>query len=250
MKEVKRATFGFALFFCLASCGASSVNAESVYVDRVVDGDTVRLDNHDSVRLIGINAPELRHEQRAAEAWARQARNALAQLVEDRKVRLSAGVERYDRYKRRLAYLSLPDGADVQKILLEQGLAFAIAVPPDIKHAADYLASENVARKARRGLWAKPARLFKRPEAISARDKGRFRLVKGKVTRVIRAKRNIYLKLAKNFSVKIPQAVWRKNWRGSPDRLRGKTLEVRGWVWKNRYGYLLSVKHPIMLRLD
>lgn len=248
MKKTIRAALGTALFFCLNSCAISSDLDETVYVDRVVDGDTVRLDNRDSVRLIGINAPELRHEQRAAEAYAQQAKDALVNLVEDRKVRLEPGIKRRDRYKRRLAYLYLPDGSDVQVNLLENGMAFAIVVPPDVKHADRYLAAENIARTARRGLWSRPDKLFKAPDSISARDKGRFRLVKGKVNRVILGKQNIYLKMAKSFAVKIPQVVWRENWRGNANRLRGKTVEVRGWVGKNRYGYTLSVKHPIMIR--
>ncbi|RTZ61465.1 MAG: hypothetical protein DSZ32_01930, partial [Gammaproteobacteria bacterium] len=231
------------------SCAVSSGPQENVYVERVVDGDTVRLDNGDLVRLIGINAPELRHGQHVAEAYARQATDALAGLVEDRKVRLEPGVERLDRYKRRLAYLFLPDGADVQKKLLEQGLAFVIAVPPDIRRADEYLAAENTARDAGRGLWARADHLFKDPKSLSARDKGRFRLVKGEITRVIRAKKNIYLKLGDSFGVRIPQSLWREHWRGNPDRLRGKTIEVRGWIGKNRYGYTLPVRHPVMMQI-
>ncbi len=245
-----RAACGLALFFCLASCAVSSGPQETVYVEHVVDGDTLRLDNRDLVRLIGVNAPELRHDQHAAEAYARQATDALADLVEDREVRLKPGVKRLDRYKRRLAYVFLPDGTDVQKQLLERGLAFVIAVPPDSAHADAYLAAENRARDAGRGLWARVDRLFKDPKSLAARDKGRFRLVKGKVTRVIRAKNNIYLRLGDSFGVRIPQSVWREHWRGNPDRLRGKTIEVRGWIGQNRYGFTLPVRHPVMIRID
>jgi len=217
-------------------------------VDYVVDGDTVRLDNGDPVRLIGINATELRHDGHAAERWSRQAKDALAQWVEDRRVVLRPGVKPRDRHRRRLAYLHLPDGTDVQKRLLERGLAFAVVVPPDVRHGDDYLAAEQIARKARRGLWSDEKRLFRKPRSISTRDKGRFRLLRGKVRRVVRGKRKFYIKLDGPFTVKVPYDAWREYWGGNPDRVRGKTIEVRGWVWKDRYGYFLSAAHPVMLQ--
>ncbi|WP_132530889.1 thermonuclease family protein [Pseudomonas aeruginosa] len=43
---------------------------QNVEVARVVDGDTVRLRDGRSVRLIGINAPELAHNGRTTEPFA------------------------------------------------------------------------------------------------------------------------------------------------------------------------------------
>jgi endonuclease YncB( thermonuclease family) len=53
----------------------------SVKVRHVVDGDTLRLEDGRSVRLIGLNAPELGRKGRAAEPFAEAARRRLRELV-------------------------------------------------------------------------------------------------------------------------------------------------------------------------
>ncbi|WP_082605912.1 thermonuclease family protein [Nocardioides sp. Root190] len=91
---------------------------ETYVVTRVVDGDTVDLDNGESVRLLGIDTPE------RGECGFGPAESALKRLVQGKEVVLSGGDTDRDRYDRLLRYLDL-DGVDAGLRMLQAGLAIA-----------------------------------------------------------------------------------------------------------------------------
>lgn len=91
-------------------------------VSDVVDGDTVDLSNGETVRLVGIDTPEV------GECGYERAKEALARLVLGRRVALGASDEDRDQYGRLLRYLDVRRGAgyvDAGYQLLRQGLAVA-----------------------------------------------------------------------------------------------------------------------------
>ena len=73
-------------------------NYEVGVVERVIDGDTAVI-NGTSVRLLGINSPE------KGEGFYMEAKNFLEERVLEKEVRLVFGKEKFDLYKRKLAYL-------------------------------------------------------------------------------------------------------------------------------------------------
>ena len=87
-------------------------------VVRVVDGDTVDLGNGETVRLAGIDAPEI------GECGYKRARNTLARLVLDKRVTLGASDEDRDQYGRLLRYVDVT-GTDSGLHLIKDGLAVA-----------------------------------------------------------------------------------------------------------------------------
>lgn len=98
---------------------APTEEPEPTYVvTNVVDGDTVDLDNGESVRLVGIDTPErgaCGHERAAA---------ALSRMVLGRKVRLVDSDEDRDKYDRLLRFLEV-GSLDPGLRLLRKGLAVA-----------------------------------------------------------------------------------------------------------------------------
>ena len=82
-------------------------------VERVVDGDSLRLKDGRSVRLIGLNAPETGKKGRPDEPFADAARKRLQALVtqSDGRVGLLPGLQPQDRYGRTLAMFSAPMAA-------------------------------------------------------------------------------------------------------------------------------------------
>jgi hypothetical protein len=84
----------------------------------VVDGDTVDLGNGETVRLGGIDAPEV------GECGYKRARNKLSKLVLDQRVSLGATDEDRDQYGRMLRYVDV-DGTDAGLRLIKNGLAIA-----------------------------------------------------------------------------------------------------------------------------
>jgi endonuclease YncB( thermonuclease family) len=72
---------------------------DEIFVTRVVDGDTLKTDSGESVRLLGINSPE------KGEKYSKEAKEFLESKVLNKKVRLEFLGDRYDKYGRLLAYV-------------------------------------------------------------------------------------------------------------------------------------------------
>jgi endonuclease YncB( thermonuclease family) len=87
-------------------------------VARVVDGDTVELGNGETVRLVGIDAPE------TGECGHDRATDGLARLVLGQAVRLLRPDEDRDRYGRLLRYVDIGN-QDAGLRLIKRGLAIA-----------------------------------------------------------------------------------------------------------------------------
>lgn len=117
-----------------------------VVVSRIIDGDTVVLDTGESVRLIGIDAPE------RGSCYAQESADYLASIVVGRTLQLEPGVRQYDTYGRKLGYLR--DATNlINLMLVEQGAAVASPYAPNTLYAAQFAIAEQGARAARRGLW-------------------------------------------------------------------------------------------------
>jgi hypothetical protein len=76
---------------------------EFTIVNRVIDGDTIVVDNNTHVRMLGINTPE------KGEKYSNEAKVFLEKLVLNKTVELEYGKERKDLYGRTLAYVILND---------------------------------------------------------------------------------------------------------------------------------------------
>ncbi len=127
-------------------------------VTRVVDGDTFWIDDDSreglKIRLIGVDAPEPRNSGKKLKGYfGSESSGYLTQLIEGRKVRLEYDVSRYDRYGRTLAYVYLDDGTFVNADLVKKGYATVMTMPPNVRHADEFVRLSEKARKQKRGLW-------------------------------------------------------------------------------------------------
>ncbi|MFA5500546.1 MAG: thermonuclease family protein [Candidatus Omnitrophota bacterium] len=149
------------------SCFASSPQQNSfVYVAKAIDGDTLRLSTGERVRLIGIDTPESRYNNKLERDSKRSKKDIKTiinmgkeaaaftkQLVEGKKVRLELDVQKRDKYKRLLAYAYLEDGTFVNAKIVEEGYAQVLTIPPNVKHADTFLKLQREAREKHKGLW-------------------------------------------------------------------------------------------------
>lgn len=119
----------------------------------VADGDTIILEDHTVVRLIGINAPENGGKGKPVEPLGPEAETYLKSLLEGRSIRLELDRETLDRYGRTLAYAYLPDGRMVNELVLEAGLAYCLCVAPNTLHFNELLKKQRAAMDAKKGLW-------------------------------------------------------------------------------------------------
>lgn len=137
--------------------------AEGEYrVEHVIDGDTFRLDDGRSVRLIGIDCPEIftkdadngERDYSRPEPWATDATAFTEGFIGDGNVDLQFDRERVDQYDRVLAYV-YRDGRLLNEELLRAGLGEARLH----FHYADrykrlFKKAEQQAREERRGIWS------------------------------------------------------------------------------------------------
>lgn len=122
-------------------------------VSRVVDGDTIKLENGETVRYIGIDTPETVDPRRAVGCFGKEASDKNKELVLGKEVRLVKDVSETDTYKRLLRYVYVGD-LFVNEYLVREGFARASSYPPDVRHRDLFRDAEREAREAKRGLWA------------------------------------------------------------------------------------------------
>jgi len=127
-------------------------------VTRVVDGDTIwvsgKKGQEEKIRLIGIDAHEVRNTpKKKAGFYGKEATAYLRKRISGKKVRLEYDVQRYDRYRRTLAYIYLEDGTFINAEMVRKGYAVVLTVSPNIKYADKLILSQQEARKNSRGLW-------------------------------------------------------------------------------------------------
>ena len=139
--------------FCLA---ATLVSADDwIRVRWVDDGDTIVLVDGRRVRYLGIDAPEIAHEQhgRKAEPLGYEALTFNRHLVHRKRVRLELDEETHDAYQRLLAYVFLPGKQMVNEMMIVNGLAHVLPHWPNRRYASLLLEAQRTAMEAKRGIW-------------------------------------------------------------------------------------------------
>src|SRR5690606_17917808 len=151
---------------------------------RLVDGR--------SIRLIGINTPELGRKGRSDEPYAVQARRRLQMLVDasNGRVGLLYGKLRKDRYGRTLAHLYDRQGRNLEAQLLGEGLGFMVAVAPNTALVTCQAQAERQARRQRLGVWRTD-----QVKTVGQLKGGGFALLGGRVTGVQRNRGGLWLDL-------------------------------------------------------
>lgn len=127
-------------------------------VERVVDGDTLRLTNGETVRLIGVDAPESVKPDSPVEPYGPEAAEYLAALVRQagNQVRLEFDGPRRDKYGRLLAYVWAGD-----KLLNEEIIRAGFG-RAETQYSYSHIMKERFrlaeteAKRARRGIWSLP----------------------------------------------------------------------------------------------
>ena len=121
-------------------------------VVRVVDGDTVVLSSAGKSRLIGIDTPEVFGRQ---ECYGREASAFAKRLLRPgARVGVELDAEHRDRYGRTLIYLRLPDRRSFNELLVAEGFAVPLTVPPNVRHAERFRELARRARARAAGLWS------------------------------------------------------------------------------------------------
>ncbi len=140
------------IFFLLAFAVPALALAEKVLY--VIDGDTIVVGHEETVRFIGINAPEIDHPKygKLGEPFGQESKEYLQRLLDGHDVRLEGGDEPTDRFKRTLAYVFRDDGLFVNRDMVEKGWA-EVYRRFNFKYKTEFLELEKKARQAHLGMW-------------------------------------------------------------------------------------------------
>ncbi len=123
-------------------------------VVRVADGDTLTVLTREGtrvkVRLYGIDAPEIRHEEVLGQPYGEEARIALRSLTRGKWV--TVDVVEIDAH-RRVVGIVRRAGADINREMVRSGYAWAYRRFLSAPYASVYIEAEREARERRLGLW-------------------------------------------------------------------------------------------------
>lgn len=133
----------------------NSAASSSARVARVVDGDTIELEDGSKVRYIGVNTPESVDPRRPVGCFGKEASAYNKSLVSGKVVQLVGDVGDTDKYGRLLRYVYLEDGTFVNLKLVQDGYASVMTVPPNVKYRDVFVQAEREAREKKMGLWSK-----------------------------------------------------------------------------------------------
>ena len=165
---MRRSIFSYTLLvlilFVLPACAEERQDDLQGIVTWVYDGDTLEVKPHGKVRLLGIDTPERNNSRRdmnliergvSAEKQRdiyRIAKHYNIEKIKGEQVKLELDGNPRDRHGRLLAYVHLPDGRILNRVLLENGLA-VVYRRFTFSRKEDFLAAEERARKSHKGLW-------------------------------------------------------------------------------------------------
>lgn len=137
----------------------AGMDGEKALVTRVVDGDTIVVNDKITVRFVGMDTPETVDPRRPVGCFGKEASNETKSLLTGKIVILQKDTSEKDKYDRllRLIYLPLDNGQTlfVNDYLVREGFARVKTYPPDVKFESQFLEAEKQAKINKKGLWSK-----------------------------------------------------------------------------------------------
>lgn len=142
-----------------SSSAVMAIEGEKALVTKVIDGDTIQVNNNQTVRFIGIDTPETVDPRRPIGCFGKEASNETKSLLMGKEVILQKDISDTDKYGRllRLVFLTLDNNQVlfVNDYLVRAGFATAYTYPPDVKYNEQFRQAEVEAKTHQKGLWGK-----------------------------------------------------------------------------------------------
>ncbi len=138
-------------------------------VARVIDGDTFEANIGgaiDTVRVIGIDTPEIADPRRPVECFGAEASGKAKEILSGQKVRLESDPDQgeRDKYGRLLRHVFLEDGTNFGLLMIKRGYAYEYGYPVPGKYRTEFQAAQNYARENSLGLWGDVCRTRTSPD--------------------------------------------------------------------------------------
>lgn len=227
-------------------------------VKTVYDGDTVVLEDDRKIRLLGVNAPEVQHRDKLADAGGDEAKHWLSDKLKNTRIRLEIGVEKTDKYGRTLAHLFTENKEHINLQLVEAGLAAVSIYPPELGYVNELVKAQDKAEQAKLGIWGRPEYAAMPVGSLTeAGHPGWTRLV-GKVVNIRKTRKSVYLEFSPSAELRtgaaegtVFEARIESKWLDlfpDVDAYLSKTIELRGWLNKNKGHWSMLIRHPSAIK--
>lgn len=134
------------------------IDQQAYPVLEVIDGDTIEVrigQENKTIRLLGIDTPELHHPTKPVQCFAQEAKDYVVNLLLNQQVRLESDATQgdTDRYGRLLRYVYLNDDRSLNYLLVKEGYAHEYTYRTPYNYQQQFKQGEADARAAGRGLW-------------------------------------------------------------------------------------------------
>jgi micrococcal nuclease len=140
-----------------------STSKEAVKVLKVVDGDTIKVligKKEESVRLIGIDSPEVLDEKKTIQCYGKEASEKAKEILSNKTIILESDSTQSDRdeYGRLLRYVFI-DGKNFNRLMLSEGFAREYTFKGNpYEYQKEFIRAQEEARQGRKGLWSECAK--------------------------------------------------------------------------------------------
>jgi len=220
-------------------------NAKLYAVQRVIDGDTIVLNDDIRVRLLSINAPELAKKGKKNsknEPFALEAKKYLQDLIaqSNNLIYLVVGKDGQDKYGRVIAHTFNQQKKSLEEKMLQAGFAFRISYAPNTSLDECLASAEHKARTTKNKLWRSKNIVI---NASKIKRSG-FAIVKTSIIDLKKNRGGIWLTTKDNLVLNISAKTLKKFNKQDIKQLNkllaqiiGKNIEARGWIIDR------SVKH-------
>ena len=209
----------------------------------VIDGDTLVLSNREKIRLIGVDAPEIQHDDIPGEWYGKEAKEFLKQLAEGKECTLGYETDGIrDRYGRILAYVFMGNKL-LNAEMIRQGYA-RVYMRFSFTKKTEFIRLEKEARGKGIGIWSR--QLFKKnkkagtPAVIQWQDAdkhyGEYCAVEGKIVSTYNSGKACFLNFHKDYNHYLTAVIFSSDFDKFPlhpeNYYYGKKIRVSGKIQK------------------
>lgn len=132
-----------------------NTNNQLYSVTDVVDGDTIKVSEIGTIRLIGVDTPETVDPRKEVQCFGIEASNKTKEFLTNKNVKLEYDLTQgmTDKYGRTLAYVYREDGLFINLELIKQGYAHEYTYSVPYKYQTEFKQAQANAKALSLGLW-------------------------------------------------------------------------------------------------
>jgi len=227
-----------------------------VHINEIIDGDTYKTSSGETIRVLGVDCPEIDGEKKKGKYFAFKAKEFAENKILDKKVKLEFDSEKKDKYGRLLAYIYLGDKGMFNLHLLQEGYANLMIISPNRRYEEKFKKAVKNARSNKNGVWSKMKYYQNKIEVISWENAASYVneivIVKGEIKSTYSSDKVTYLnfseKYIKDFTVVIFNEDLIKFDYNPAEYLEGKEVKVLGKIelYKNAPEIVLDKPYNII----